>query len=319
MAARRMEERHRQKHRALLVRIRLRQRLAAPQERARAGNLRREDRAGRSRDGSGARPSGGPSCRTCRRSRRRRPASSGTSGNCAFGQLHPVAWRADDILEAREAVAGRHLVGARDEDAPEIGKIVDERRDAGEPLRVDQRDLRAGILQAVGKLLAGPPGVERRGDRADENGSEKGHRPFRQDCASRWRRGRPSRRLRPATASPVASVARAKASKETRSSSSTMKMRSPNVRPVTKTSRSVGGAFFQTRKRWPRIVSSTISNGEPGAVSAAWACATDIFGQPGGSKGFSTSLMKRPYCKGADCIVPGPCTSVPLPLMLLSR
>jgi hypothetical protein len=41
----------------------------------------------------------------------------------------------------------------------------------------------------------------------------------------------------------------------------------------------VGGAFFQTRIRMPRMTRSSISNGEPGRVSSALACASEVAGK----------------------------------------
>ena len=43
-------------------------------------------------------------------------------------------------------------------------------------------------------------------------------------------------------------------------------------------SRNVSGGFFQTRVFTPRMTFSSISKGEPGAVSRAWASASDMAG-----------------------------------------
>ena len=56
----------------------------------------------------------------------------------------------------------------------------------------------------------------------------------------------------------------------------------PCARPASKTSRSVGGAFFQTRMRTPRISPSSISKGCPGAVRRPCAWAMDMAGKPAG-------------------------------------
>ena len=45
----------------------------------------------------------------------------------------------------------------------------------------------------------------------------------------------------------------------------------------------MGGAFFQTRVGTPRISTSSISKRAPGAVSAAFTCASDIAGHLGSS------------------------------------
>jgi hypothetical protein len=59
--------------------------------------------------------------------------------------------------------------------------------------------------------------------------------------------------------------------------------------------RKVGGAFFQTRVRTPRIVRSSISNGEPGRVSAALASASEMAGNAF-APAISFSLI--PACAG---------------------
>src|SRR6516162_4530424 len=51
------------------------------------------------------------------------------------------------------------------------------------------------------------------------------------------------------------------------------------MRPARKTSRSVGGAFFQTEVLMPRMSRSSISNREPGPVSKARACSSDTAGK----------------------------------------
>jgi hypothetical protein len=40
----------------------------------------------------------------------------------------------------------------------------------------------------------------------------------------------------------------------------------------------VGGAFFHTRVRMPRMSRSSISKGEPGPVNAAFACLSEMAG-----------------------------------------
>ena len=49
-----------------------------------------------------------------------------------------------------------------------------------EPLAIQERDLGAGIGQAVFQLRSGSPGVQRRRDGADEHRAEERDRPFRQ-------------------------------------------------------------------------------------------------------------------------------------------
>ena len=49
--------------------------------------------------------------------------------------------------------------------------------------------------------------------------------------------------------------------------------------PIAVASLIVGGAFFQTRVRTPRISRSAISKGEPGRVSSALASASEIAGK----------------------------------------
>jgi hypothetical protein len=51
------------------------------------------------------------------------------------------------------------------------------------------------------------------------------------------------------------------------------------MRPARKTSRSVGGAFFQIAVRIPRMSRSSISNREPGLVSKARACSSETAGK----------------------------------------
>ncbi len=112
-------------------------------------------------------------------------------------------------------------------------------------------------------------------------------------CAAKNATGHSGRlRMTTATRSPLTmpsatscaaslAVARAKASNVTRSSSWTRKVRSPWARPARNTSRSVGGAFFHVRVGTPRMVTVSISNGAPAAVSIACACAIDMAGQAG--------------------------------------
>src|SRR5579863_3258022 len=69
------------------------------------------------------------------------------------------------------------------------------------------------------------------------------------------------------------------AAKLTRSSSWTRKMRSENAADASTTALRLGGAFFQVRVGTPRITSSSISKGAPGAVRMACASAIDIAGQ----------------------------------------
>jgi hypothetical protein len=61
-----------------------------------------------------------------------------------------------------------------------------------------------------------------------------------------------------------------------------MKVRSPCIRPAMKECIRVGGPFFQIFVGRPSISIVSISNGEPGWVSRAWAWASDIAGQAGG-------------------------------------
>ena len=60
-------------------------------------------------------------------------------------------------------------------------------------------------------------------------------------------------------------------------------MRSPNARPASATARRLGGAFFHTRVVTPRMTSSSVSQGMPGAVISLWASAIDIAGQAFGA------------------------------------
>ena len=83
------------------------------------------------------------------------------------------------IFELRD-LRMRHLFAlAADEDALELGTIVQMFRQPPEPLAIDDRDLRAGIEEPVFDLRPGPPGIERSGDAAGEQAAEEGDRPFR--------------------------------------------------------------------------------------------------------------------------------------------
>ena len=119
-------------------------------------------------------------------------------------------------------------------------------------------------IRPYSQLRPGPPGIERRDDGAGEQAPKKADRPFRQvahddrDAVAlaharapaarrRWRarRARTPRRSRARRVDEELALAVRRGRAE-------------------KASRKVGGAFFQTRVRTPRMVRSSISNGEPG-------------------------------------------------------
>jgi hypothetical protein len=67
--------------------------------------------------------------------------------------------------------------------------------------------------------------------------------------------------------------------------------------------RKLGGAFFHTRVGTPRIVTVSISNLDPGWVSAARASASDMAGQEGGSAITDWWLTDHPLPKNGFRIV----------------
>ena len=71
------------------------------------------------------------------------------------------------------------IIGA-DRDQTVQREVGNMGREPLEPLAIDDRDLRARIADAIGELVAQPPGVERGDDHADRHAGPEGERPFGQ-------------------------------------------------------------------------------------------------------------------------------------------
>ena len=98
----------------------------------------------------------------------------------AVRQKLPIAHAADNILELRHFRMRDLLLVATDVDALEIRAVRQMLDDALEALGIRERDFGPGILQRIFELRAGPPCIERRGDRAGKQRAEEGRGPFGQ-------------------------------------------------------------------------------------------------------------------------------------------
>ena len=165
------------------------------------------------------------------------------------------------------------------------------------------RDLGAGIGEAVLQLRPGPPGVQRRDHGAQRAGGVEGHHPFRHVAhdhrdavaladalrAASFGDGERGRRDEGLVADPLVLV--------DQEDLVAVRPRQP------KKLAQVGGAFFQTCVRTPRMSSSSISKGVPGRVSSAWASASDMAGNflINTPRPFMPRYFVRSYIRGPRC------------------
>ncbi len=167
-----VEHRHHQQGHPLgrLGRVQLGRRLARPAGSSAPPRCRRR-RCWRSCcGGCPARPSAGPWCPRCRGWWRRPPGPSGDVGQRQVRQARPSRSPAP-ITSSSRSVRGvrrpRPSMAAWRRPSP--GRAAcQELGDPVQPLVVDEGDLGPGIGQAVFQLGAGPPGVQRGDDRADQ-------------------------------------------------------------------------------------------------------------------------------------------------------
>ena len=95
------------------------------------------------------------------------------------GQVGPRLRVADQLLERDDARVSLFLRPARDDDMLELSQIRQMLADTLQLFGVDDSDFRAAVRDAVFQLLARPPGIERRRDRAKHQRGEERDRPLR--------------------------------------------------------------------------------------------------------------------------------------------
>src|SRR5260370_39785325 len=93
-------------------------------------------------------------------------------GGRGMRQKLPVPWAAENVLELRHFRMRDLLLVATNVDALEIRAVRQVLDHALETLGIRERDSGPGILQRIFELRAGPPCIERRGDRAGKQRAE---------------------------------------------------------------------------------------------------------------------------------------------------
>ena len=101
-------------------------------------------------------------------------------GHRPVGKIAPGVAGADHRLERRQLRALKRLWAARDIDALELGALRQDRCDPLEAFGIDDGNACAAVTQGVFELGAGPPGIERHGDRTHQPGGKEAHRPLGQ-------------------------------------------------------------------------------------------------------------------------------------------